>query len=334
MEEFSEIPFSQLIDALLDGETLFPPGFLPRLSDLEPQELDALRDAWPRVPVRRRQALLEEIEILCAKDLLLSFTDFAAFAAQDPDPKVRLLAVRTLWEYEAPEFIPLLLSILRDDPGEAVRAAAAGALGPYVFLGEIEEIPAARLNEIEDLLLDVLEGAQPVSVKRPALEALGFSSRTEISALIEKAFQSGDAGWIASALYAMGRSANEEWHPQVLAMLEDKNPLIRYEAARAAGELEIRDAVPLLLELIEDPDDNTRSASIWSLSQIGGEGIQEAFEDLYSEFEDQEELELLDLAMDNLIFTESLELKPFFDFPDMDDDGLPAGYGEFDGELN
>ena len=79
MEEYTEIPISQLIEALLDSDTLFPPRFLPRLSDLEPNELDALKEAWPRVPTWRRQALLEDIEALGGQDYLLSFTAFAGF---------------------------------------------------------------------------------------------------------------------------------------------------------------------------------------------------------------------------------------------------------------
>ena len=54
------------------------------------------------------------------------------------------------------------------------RAAAAGALGRYVFAGEIEEISAQELREIEDLLLEVLNSDQPKVVRRYALEALGF----------------------------------------------------------------------------------------------------------------------------------------------------------------
>jgi HEAT repeat protein len=318
----SDIPFQHLIDALVDGETRLHPRFLYRLSDLEDRDLETLKAAWPKVPAWRRQALLEDVELLSEQDYLLSFVSFACFAAQDEDPKVRQHAVRTLWEYDAPEQIPLIMSLLVSDEDAEVRAAAAGALGPYVFAGEIEELSADVLKEIEDLLLQVANSDQPALVRRHALEALGFSSRDEVPALIESANQSSDREWIVSALFAMGRSANEIWHPQVLERLEDRLPAIRCEAARAAGELELREAVPLLLELIYDIDDNTRLASIWSLSQIGGEGVQDELDRLYDEAEDEEELDFIEAALDNLEFTESLNFLPFLDFSELDEETL------------
>jgi HEAT repeat protein len=332
MDDTSDIPFSSVIDALLDGDNLFPPHYLYRLSDLEQDELDALKIAWHRIPTWRRQAVMEEIEDRCREDFIHSFIDFAGFAAQDEDPKVRLLAVRTLWEYEAPDYIPLIMSLLRDDHDVDVRAAAAGALGPYVFLGEIDEIPDEQLKAIEDLLLEVLNNDLSPAVRRPALEALGFSSRNEIPPLIKKAYTETDRKWVVSALFAMGRSANDIWQPEVTAMLYHVHPDIRIEAARAAGELEVREAVPILLEMIYDPDDKVSAASIWSLSQIGGVVIQEAFEELYDELEDDEQLEYLELAMDNLSFTDGMTLRPFLDISDLDDSDMSDIYDGSDGD--
>jgi len=51
-------------------------------------------------------------------------------------------------------------------------------------------------------------------------------------------------------------------------MLDSPLPSLRAEAARAAGELEIGAAASRLLELLDDPDEATRLASIWSLSQL------------------------------------------------------------------
>ena len=119
-----------------------------------------------------------------------------------------------------------------------------------------------------------------------------------------------------SALFAMGRSANENWGPQVIARLDSERSRVRCEAARAAGELELREAVPQLLQLIYDPDQDVRLASIWSLSQVNGEGVSEELYALYDELEDDEELEFLDNALENLQFTESMNLMPFFDLLD------------------
>ncbi|MEW5871322.1 MAG: HEAT repeat domain-containing protein [Chloroflexota bacterium] len=314
------IPFQQLLQALLDIDRPVNPRFYYRLSDLEPDDLAQLSRVWPDIPLWRRQAIMEDIEELSANDILLYFVALGRFAVQDPDPKVRLLAVRTLWEYEEKGLIPILLDLLAKDPDAEVRAACAGALGPYVYAGELEEIPKPLLHTIEDCLLEALHNDSSPKTQHYALESLGYSSRAEVIPLIEKAYASSDREWTASALFAMGRSGDERWRPQVLAMLESKHPSLRSEAARAAGELEISKAVPLLIELLDDPDQSTRLASIWSLSQIGGEGVRQILEEMYEQVEDEDTIELLTEALDNLAFTEGLQLMPILDLVEYEDD--------------
>ena len=238
--------------------------------------------------------------------------------------------------------IPLseMAALMEKDPDEDVRAASATALGQYVFLGELEELPETTLRLIEDHLLDVLNGNDTTKVRRFALESLGYSSRDEVPPLIETAYASTDKGWVASALFAMGRSSNQEWKPKVLEMLGSKLPQLRCEAARAAGELEIAQARPALIELLKDTDENTRASSIWSLSQIGGKGVREALEALYEETEDDDELSLLDEALENLEFNESLELLPIIKVSEQDDLDTeedfsvePLDYEDLDGEF-
>jgi hypothetical protein len=152
-------------------------------------------------------------------------------------------------------------------------------------------------------------------IRRRALESLGYSSRPEVIPLIESAFSSRDKEWIASALFAMGRSANEIWEQHVLQSFDSPHPLIRMEAARAAGELELKEAVEDLLEMIDDDNPDVRSAAIWSLSQIGGEGVRDTLEELQELSEDDEEIEFIESALDNLSFTEDMELFTLFDIP-------------------
>ena len=312
----TQIPFQQLLEALLDTDRPFPPRNLYRLSDLEQSEVDALATVWSQVPVWRRQALMEDVNELSESDTLLSFEALGRFAVQDEDAGVRLSAVRTLWDYEDRTLVPLFLEVLGNDNDAEVRAAAAGALGQFVYAGEVDEIPAKTLHAIEEALLSKVNSSDAPQVRRSCLESLGYSSREEVTPLIDAAYASKDKEWVASALFAMGRSANKSWKPQILAMLESNLPIFRSEAARAAGELEIKAALPLLMELLGDTDDATRLASIWALSQIGGEGVQEALEQMYEETEDEQEIETLDLALENLSFTQGTPLMPFFDFPE------------------
>ncbi len=293
------IPFEVLIKQLLDADQPLPADYFYRLSDLERDEQQSLQNAWRKIPLWRRQAIMEDVSDLSAEDMILSFIGCSLVAITDEEANIRRLAVQSLWEYDENELIPIFLRLLQEDTDPSVRAAAAGALGSFVYKGEIEELDQDIFHQIENFLLEIIQSEQPPIVRRSALEAVSFSSRAEVAELIKQAFASKEKEWKASALFAMGRSGDSKWRKQVLSMLEHTIPMIRMEAARAAGELELNEATESLIELLDDPDEETRMASIWSLSQLGGEGVQELLEELM----DQSEGEILDFiasALDNL----------------------------------
>ena len=318
----SIVPFQLILDALVAEETPFDPRYLHRLSDLEKAELEKLQAIWERIPASRRQAIMEDVEELSKKGSLLDFVALSRLALQDEDGKIRLSAVRTLGDYEENNLSQVFLHLLETDEDTDVRTAAAGALGRFVYAGELDEISATQLRTIEDALLGVINSDEAPRIRCAALEAMGYSSRDEVTALIKTAYDSSDPNWKASALLAMGHSANVDWQPQVMAMLMNKLPLLRTQAARAAGELEISEAVPYLIELLDDPDDDTGKSSIWSLSQIGGGGVREYLESMQEETEDDRDFDFLESALENLSFTEDLQLMPLFDFPENEVENL------------
>jgi HEAT repeat protein len=311
----------------LDEQTRFHPRNLHRLSDLDPSEIDTLEKIWKKIPLWRRQALMEDLEELGQADTILSFEAVARQAIDDDDPKVRSIAIRILDEYETKDLIPKYINLLENDQDAGVRAEAALALGRFVYLGELEELPKKTQGEIETVLFKSIEDDQAKIVRRRALEAISFSIHEKVPVIIQEAFDSGERDWMISAIFSMGRSADTRWRESVMLMLGHKTPAIRAEAARAAGELEIKQATPQLIELLDDSDNNVRSASIWSLSQIGGEGVRQTLEWLLEQSEDYDEIDLLEAALDNLAFTEDVELYTLFDFPGED---FESSLSEFD----
>ena len=204
----TEIPFENLLDSLLDKKTRLPPRYLYRLSDLDPTEIETLEKKWEDIPLWRRQALMEDLEELGGADTLLSFEAVARKAIDDNDPKVRSVAIRILNEYEPKDLVPKYITILMKDNNADVRAEAALALGHFVYLGELEELPKGTQQEIETFLLKTIDDDQAKIVRRRALEAVSFSSREDVPALIQKAYDSGDNEWMVSAIFGMGRSAD------------------------------------------------------------------------------------------------------------------------------
>jgi HEAT repeat protein len=288
---------------------------LHSFSDLNPREVSSLSETWPQVSTQRRQALLEDLEELEEADTLVSFEEVGRLGLKDVDAKVRALGIRLLWEAQDKKLVPPYIEMMEKDPDAEVRATAATALGTYVYLGEIEEIPGQLLTTIEDSLLRVTASQDTPLVRRRALESLGYSSRPEVPGLIRKAYELGQPEWIESSLFAMGRSADNNWEPLVLGQLDNSRDLIRTEAIQAAGELELAAARSSLLEILEaEPEnDDVWAAAIWSLSQIGGEDVRSTLEKLLDETEDPDEIDFLEEALDNLSFTEDMALFDLFD---------------------
>ena len=300
--------FQSVLDALISDRREFPRRYLHEFSDIGALELKTLLEVWPQVKPGRKLTLLEELDALAETDTLVSFDDVARALLTDPEPEVRTRAIRLLDEYEDPKIVPSYLDMLKNDPDVNVRTEAANALNLFVDLGELEEIPGDIYHQVEDSLLASANSEDDLRVRRAALESLGYSSRLEVTTLIESAFHRADPSWQASSLVAMGRSADERWSDAVTRSLVHVDDRIRKAAVQAAGELSLQSARPILLKMLGEEEEPTiLSAVIWSLSQIGGEDVRTYLENLLDQLEDDEQISFMEEALDNLAFTEDLD---------------------------
>ena len=298
-----DLPFEEVVSALLDAEQVLDPLFLYRLSDINQADLSALNNVWHEIHLERRRGLIEDLEQLTDSNNLLSFEPVFRMALKDDDEQVRFFAIRAIEIFDTDDLIPHFLEVLRVETSVDLRAVTASVLGKYIYRGELDKISKDQQTEIEDHLLEVLDSENPEEVQRRALEAISFSSRKEIQDQILKAYQSGEEEWIASALFAMGRSYDHAYCDLVIDQLGHTSPKIRLEAVRACGELVIEDAVPLVLDLLNDLPD-IRGAAIWTLSQIGGEEVGPAIRALLDDEITSEEEELIHQALERLDFLE------------------------------
>lgn len=316
-----QIPFQQVLDELADSSTAFPARHLPRFSDLAPAEVQAALKVWTQFSTARKQNLLSRLNEAYESDTKLSFDSFAQALLDDPDAQVRAQALRLLVDNADVRLLPRLLQLLERDTDSVVRVAVARILGNFVERGELEEFPAAQARQVEDALLRVARADIP-EVQRIAVEALGYSSRPEAIEEIQAAYHRHDPQWVATALFAMGRSADERWTDSILEQLGSSHALLRRRAAEAAGQLVLQEArQPLLAMLEEEDDDEVLVALIWSLSQIGGEDVRDTLEVLLDKTEDEELIAYLEEALENLDFTEDLERLDLLAFDP--DDELP-----------
>ena len=302
-----EIPFSTILEALANPEHAFPARYLARFSDLNSADLAALMKIWPRTPLARKRSLLKSLNERFEEDTLLLFEAIGSRLTHDPDAEVRTLALKLLEETMDRRLIPDLVKVIQDDLEPEVRARACTVMGQFIQMCELGQLTGEKQAQVEETLLKAAH-EEHSSVARAALEALGYSSRPELDALITSAFNRPDPLWQATALFAAGRSADNRWQEQIIVGLLSEDAIVRLVAVQSAGELELKAARKPLLEMLEDElDDDVFQAIIWSLSQIGGEDVRTFIQALLAEAEDDEQIEYLEDALANLSFTEDLE---------------------------
>jgi HEAT repeat protein len=301
------VTFQTVLESLLAPGRDFPRRYLEHFSDIAPLELQTLLNVWPRVKPDRKLSLLKGLLSLAEKDTLVNFNEFARAILNDADPSVRVQTVRLLDECDDVKLIPTYIEMLKNDPDVNVRAEVANALNLFVDLGELEELSEEAYGEVLAALLESARSEKETRVRRRALESLGWSSHPDVAGLIESAFEE-NIDWKVSAVIAMGRSADDRWEDRVLRSMLDDNEKLRKAAVQSAGVLGFKSArLPLLRMLESEESDEVMSAVIWSLSQVGGEDVQIILEKLLDETEDEDLIEFLEEALENLAFTEDLD---------------------------
>lgn len=305
MAEKKEKP--DLTSLLLDNSQPFPPHYLHIFSDITEADFEAIKKVWPQIAVSRKINLLHDLESMMEADTLLSCDDFARFALNDEDANVRSRAISLLWECEDPKLAHQFSEMLRVDGSDLVRVAAASALGKFVLMGELEEIPQHTFTKTVELLLSIYISELSDEVRQEILRSLSYSSRHDIIAMIQDAFHSEKKAWKVAALESMGRSADSRWKTHILEMLDSTDEDFQYEAVRAAGELELKAARSILLDMLAEDEignNDMRFQVIWALSKIGGESVYETLQELLDNAEDDEEIDILEMALENLEFTD------------------------------
>ncbi len=272
--------FEQVLAHLADESQPLGSRYLYALSDMTGDELDQFRQRWSDIGKMRRLAIVRQLVELTEVSFEVDFDPIFILALGDIDHEVRTTSIEGLWESEDYNLILPFLHLLRQDEDETVRATAASALGRFVLLGEMNDIPPDLSEMVTNALLEAIRRPEEtIEVRRRAIEALAFSGRPGIRDIIRDAYESDDEKMQASALFAMGRSADPYWEDVLLNELENPNPEIRYEAARACGELELQSAVRRLSVLVfEDPDREVQEVAVWALGAIGGNEARRVLE--------------------------------------------------------
>jgi len=321
--------FERLLEQLEDKNPSIAFSRLYGLSDLAGERLKLFVTAWEEFSADRRRRLMQALVELAEVSFEVNFDAIYRLGLADPDDLVRATAVDGLWENEDQALIGPFLRLLQTDPSASVRAAAATALGRFVLAGELENLDADIAARILGELLDRFHRAdETIEVRRRAVESAAYACVPGVSEALEIAYYDEDENMRISALFGMGRSCDRRWRTTVLKELDSDSPAMRYEAARASGELELRQAAPALARLLDDADRQIREASIWALGQMSGPEARQILTDAYQDA-DEETIVALDEALAEQALQEGALDFPLYELDedladDLSDDDLPS----------
>ncbi|MBI4298794.1 MAG: HEAT repeat domain-containing protein [Chloroflexi bacterium] len=259
------------LEKIENGEQPVKHTGLVQLSGLSQQELFLFNQAWAKFPLERKTHVLSKLIEMAEENPELDFNAVFWTSLKDGSEEVREKAVEGLWECDDRALIIPLISLLRRDPSEKVRAAAALALGKFTTLAEEKKLLSRDGNRIIQALFEVLRNpAESTEVRRRVIETISGVHLPEIKAEIEQAYLSQEPGMKYSAIYAMGRSSDISWLPRILEEMDSHDSAMRYASAVACGMLGDEAAVPYLINLLEDDDTKVQLAAVEALGQIGG----------------------------------------------------------------
>lgn len=246
---------------------------LKLLANLGPESVYIFWEQWQRFSLERRRHIMRLLAELAEEQIQLDYRPVFRACLADQDAQIRVLAIEGLWEDDHEQMMDRLIQMLHDPAGE-VRAAALLSLARFAYRAEIGDLSLSAGQRLHDVLVEAAtDPDQPFEVRRRAIEALGyFAESSAAQELVDRAYNTDDIYMRESAVLAMGRSMRRQWFPYILRELKSPSPSLRYEAARAVGEIgeDGRELLPALLPLVDDEDTEIALAAIWALGQVGG----------------------------------------------------------------
>ncbi|MGC9348230.1 MAG: HEAT repeat domain-containing protein [Anaerolineae bacterium] len=158
---------------------------------------------------------------------------------ESPNPRLRSQAAEDLGKLNAQEAVPELVEHLQDDVNTYVRSASAEALGR---IGDVRAI-----FPLMDALRDTCS-----FVRRAAAIALGQMQAKEAQGALLNALDDTNFYVRRAAINAIGKLDIPDLGSMLIPFLETPDPRIRRTTAIALRRLNTREAIPTMIELLED----------------------------------------------------------------------------------
>lgn len=261
----------EFLEKLPPADVRPPYRVLAELSGASDEDARKLAEIWTRWRPAYLRNVLRRLAALAEENILYEFEAVFKVGLMAGDPVARATSIAALGESSDRLLAQKFARILKTDPSREVREAAALGLARFAAMAcEGRMIPRDYDRIREALEFAISRPDEAVSVRRRAIEAMGTYPSDVNERIITDAYQSGDRLLQQSAVFAMGRSGNRRWVPEVTVSLESNNAGVRYEAVGALGYLGEEEDAHLLMPALEDDDPQVRASAVLALGRIGG----------------------------------------------------------------
>ncbi len=259
------------LEELSDPEKPVIHSKLLNLSSLNKEEIEEFSQSWSEIETKRRRQVTRDLLDVAEDNVESDFEAVFRYCLNDPDQEVKIAAIDGLWECNSRWLMERLLSLQDSDPSLSVRIAATSALERFCLMAEFGDLRPEDAAKLQDKLFGLFgREEEDVSLRRRALEAASPFSTPKVNDLIRQAYHAEDQELKIGAIYAIGRHRDTDWLPVLLTELKNSDAAIRYEAAKACGELEDDRSVRHISNLLSDEDPLVQQAAIQALGFIGG----------------------------------------------------------------
>ena len=185
---------------------------------------------------------------------------------RNPDPKIRLNAVRLLREAKHPEAVTPMAALVTDPIDEIQIEAILAELSFFL----VDDVPSRKRVA---LVVEVRNaGGAPAAFDLGPLAAWPRPAPPELIRGLLQAIDDEHPRVRLEAVYALGSVVrpplDAQWVPQLVKALDHYDPAIRTGAARVAGRLQVKAAGEVLIKALNDSSTPVRYAAMRALGAL------------------------------------------------------------------
>jgi HEAT repeat protein len=219
---------------------------------------------------------LKRIKEPLVKQAVISFVN-------DPDLRLRILAIQTLSFWKETDTVPVLLKALKDPDNKVAKHAAQAlsemkvkeAVKPLIgFLAKSDKTDPFIINALgsygQDIVPDIvpLLSVKDKKTRRSAAQVLGVLGSPKATEALIRALNDPDPEVRAAAAQALGRLNDKRALPYLFKAVEDKNDPVREQAAFAFVAMGNK-SVAFLTDLWRSGDAEKRRSALTVLGKMG-----------------------------------------------------------------